>query len=347
MPGTKKVISLTISAALLASMATLTGCGTANHNVRTNATRYNTQSTHHLDGVNRYGLDGVNRLDGTNRLDGVNRMDGVNRYGVKSNGINGVPLNENANRTGHPVRNLQVDRNLSKRISEMPDVKSATVLVGERHAYVAVSLKDQGNGTGVGTPGHNGTPSTNIGRNGNVPSVNGVTGTRGDRTTGTTTPGMTDNGLTGTGTPARRDDGLYGTMGTGSYGMIRGLADGTRTDGARTDGTRTDGTTVEGARTAYEPSALTEDVKSRIANKVKQFAPSIEQVYVSANPEFIKHTTDLSRNVQNGHPVRGLSNQLVDVLERVFPTHAAGTNHPTLNTPTRPQNHTPAPMNHR
>ncbi|WP_226001826.1 YhcN/YlaJ family sporulation lipoprotein [Paenibacillus sp. BJ-4] len=331
MPGTKKVISLTISAALLASMATLTGCGTANHNVRTNATRYNAQSTHHMDGVNRYGMDGVNRIDG------------VNRYGVKSNGMDGAPLNDNTNRAGHPVRNLQVDRNLSKRISELPDVKSATVLVGERNAYVAVSMKDQANGTGVGAPGVNGTDVGAPGANGteryrNAPSVNGVNGTRGNYTTGTTTPGMTGNGVTGNGTPARRDDGLFGTMGTGSYGMLRGMTD---------NNNRTD-TTIEGARTAYEPSAMTDAVKSRIANKVKQFAPSIEQVYVSANPDFIKHTTDFTRSVQNGHPIRGLSNEMVDVIERVFPTPAAGTNRPMLNTPpTRPQNHTPAPMNHR
>ncbi|ALA43636.1 MULTISPECIES: YhcN/YlaJ family sporulation lipoprotein [Paenibacillus] len=320
MPGTKKVISFTISAALLASMAALTGCGNADHNVRTNSTRYNAQSTHHMDGVNRYG------------------MDGVNRYGVKSNGMDGMALNENANRTGHPVRNLQVDRNLSKRISEMPDVKSATVLVGERHAYVAVSLKDQANGTGVGAPSVDGTPSANsIGRNGNVPSVNGVNGTRGNRTTDTTTPGMTDNGVTGNGTPARRDDGLFGTMGTGSYGMLRGLTDNNRAN--------TGNTTIEGARTAYEPS---DAVKSRIANKVKQFAPSIEQVYVSANPDFVKQATDFTHSVQNGHPIRGLSNEMVDVIERVFPTPAAGTNRPMENTaPTRPQNHTPAPMNHR
>ncbi|AIW41365.1 YhcN/YlaJ family sporulation lipoprotein [Paenibacillus polymyxa] len=320
MPGTKKVISFTISAALLASMAALTGCGNADHNVRTNSTRYNAQSTHHMDGVNRYG------------------MDGVNRYGVKSNGMDGMALNENANRTEHPVRNLQVDRNLSKRISEMPDVKSATVLVGERHAYVAVSLKDQANGTGVGAPSVDGTPSANsIGRNGNVPSVNGVNGTRGNRTTDTTTPGMTDNGVTGNGTPARRDDGLFGTMGTGSYGMLRGLTDNNRAN--------TGNTTIEGARTAYEPS---DAVKSRIANKVKQFAPSIEQVYVSANPDFVKQATDFTHSVQNGHPIRGLSNEMVDVIERVFPTPAAGTNRPMENTaPTRPQNHTPAPMNHR
>ncbi|URJ44070.1 YhcN/YlaJ family sporulation lipoprotein [Paenibacillus polymyxa] len=328
MPGTKKVISFTISAALLASMAALTGCGNADHNVRTNSTRYNAQSTHHMDGVNRNGMDGVNR----------NGMDGVNRYGVKSNGMDGMSLNENGNRTGHPVRNLQVDRNLSKRISEMPDVKSATVLVGERHAYVAVSLKDQANETGVGAPSVDGTPSANsIGRNGNVPSVNGVNGTRGNRTTDTTTPGMTDNGVTGNRTPARRDDGLFGTMGTGSYGMLRGLTDNNRADNGNT--------TIEGARTAYEPS---DAVKSRIANKVKQFAPSIEQVYVSANPDFVKQATNFTQSVQNGHPIRGLSNEMVDVIERVFPTPAAGTNRPMENTaPTRPQNHTPAPMNHR
>ncbi|MDY8025639.1 YhcN/YlaJ family sporulation lipoprotein [Paenibacillus polymyxa] len=320
MPGTKKVISFTISAALLASMAALTGCGNADHNVRTNSTRYNAQSTHQMDGVNRNG------------------MDGVNRFGVKSNGMDGMSLNENGNRTGHPVRNLQVDRNLSKRISEMPDVKSATVLVGERHAYVAVSLKDQANGTGVGAPSIDGTPSANsIGRNGNVPSVNGVNGTRGNRTTDTTTPGMTDNGVTGNGTPARRDDGLFGTMGTGSYGMLRGLTDNNQAGNGNN--------TIEGARTAYEPS---DAVKSRIANKVKQFAPSIEQVYVSANPDFVKQATDFTHSVQNGHPIKGLSNEMVDVIERVFPTPAAGTNRPMENTaPTRPQNHTPAPMNHR
>ncbi|MEC0182632.1 YhcN/YlaJ family sporulation lipoprotein [Paenibacillus peoriae] len=332
MPGTKKIISLTISAALLASMATLTGCGTANHNVRTNATRYNVQSTRPLDGVNRYGMDGVNRIDGVNRygVDGVNRIDGVNRYGVKSNGVGGAPLNPKTNVTGHPVRNLQVDRNLSKRLAELPDVKSATVLVGDRNAYVAVSLKDHANATGVGTPS-----ATSTQHYRNAPSVSGVNGTRGGYTTGTTTPGVTD-GVTGYGTPARRGDGLYGTMGTGSYGMIRGL----------TDGTRTDGTTVQGARTAYEPSTLTEAVKSKIANKVKQFAPSIQQVYVSANPDFIKHSTDFARSVQSGHPIKGMSTQLGDIIQRVFPTPAAGTNRPTTS-PTRPQNHTPAPMNYR
>ncbi|ALP37788.1 hypothetical protein ASL14_17915 [Paenibacillus sp. IHB B 3084] len=312
MPVTKKVISFTISAALLASMAALTGCGEAdNRNVRTNNTRYNAQNT---------------------------QMDGMNRFGVKSNGMDGMRLNENANGNangnGNRVGNLRVDRSLSNRISELPDVKSATVLVGERNAYVAVSLNDQGNGTGVGTPSVNGTE-----RNRNVPSVNGVNGTRGNRTTDTTTPGMTDNGVTGNGTPARRDDGLFGTMGTGSYGMLRGLTDNNRTDNTNT--------TIEGARTAYEPS---DEVKSRIANKVKQFAPSIEQVYVSANPDFIKQTTDFSRSVQNGRPIRGLSNEMVDVIERVFPTSAADTNRPTegsTTAPTRPQNHTPAPLNHR
>ncbi|MGG1652705.1 YhcN/YlaJ family sporulation lipoprotein [Paenibacillus sp. NRS-1780] len=326
MPGTKKVISLTISAALLASMAALTGCGTANHNVRTNTTRYNAQSTHH--------------------------MDGVNRFGVKSNGMDGMRLNQNANGTGHQIGNLQVDRNLSKRISELPDVKSATVLVGNRNAYVAVSLKDQANGTGTGTGagtgagiGTSSVKGTEHRMNTHGMTTHGVDGTRGNYTTDGIAPGVTDNGMSGPVTPPRRGDGLYGTMGTGSYGMIRGLADGTRTDIGRTDGT-----TVEGARTAYEPSTLTEAVKSRIANKVKQFAPSIEQVYVSANPDFVKHTTDLTRSVQNGHPIKGMSTQLADIIQRVFPTPAAGATHPTnesTTAPTRPQNHTPAPMNHR
>ncbi|AET56956.1 YhcN/YlaJ family sporulation lipoprotein [Paenibacillus terrae] len=329
MPGTKKVISLTISAALLASMAALTGCGTANHNVRTNTTRYNAQSTHHMDGVNRFGVKS-------------NGMDGVNRFGAKSNGMDGMRLNQNANGTGHQIGNLQVDHNLSKRISELPDVKSATVLVGNRNAYVAVSLKDQANGKGVGTSSVKGTKHP---MNTHGMTTYGVNGTRGNYTTDGIAPGITDNGINGPVTPPRRGDGLYGTMGTGSYGMIRGL-----TDGTPTDGTRTDGTTVEGARTAYEPSTLTEAVKSRIANKVKQFSPSIEQVYVSANPDFVKHATDFTRSVQNGHPIKGMSAQLGDIIQRVFPTPAAGATHPTDGTttaPTRPQNYTPAPMNHR
>ncbi|MCC3378670.1 YhcN/YlaJ family sporulation lipoprotein [Paenibacillus farraposensis] len=339
MPGTKKIISLTISAALLASMATLTGCGTADRNARTNTTRYNVQNTRPLDGVNR---------------------DGVNRFGARTNGMNVAPLSTNTNVTGHPVRNLQVDRNLSKRISELPDVKSATVLVGDRHAYVAVALKDQANKTGVATPSGKGTTHgmtthgvTTHGVTTDGVTTHGVNGTRGNYTTDGIAPGATYNGVTGYGTPVRRGDGLYGTMGTGSYGMIRGLTDGTRTDGTRTDGahmygTHTDGTTVQGAGTAYEPAGLTQAVKSRIANKVKQFAPSIQQVYVSANPDFVKHSTDFARSVQSGHPVKGLSAQLVDIIQRIFPAPAAGTNRPLLNTPpTRPQNHTPAPLNYR
>lgn len=187
-------IRMSVSAALLLGVVSITGCGTAdtagNTNVQTNSVR------------------GAN--DG--------------RLGVNSvRGGTGV----------HNVDKMEVRQEIADRIAAMPEVRSANVMLAGKSAYVAVTLNDtsaglSGKGTGTyraksSTIPHNygptgvmsGTGRVKIGpngMNGTGAVANGTNGTNGTMNgTVNTIPGSTSTG------PAARNGTLgIGNMGTGT-----------------------------------------------------------------------------------------------------------------------------------
>ncbi|MDO7906956.1 hypothetical protein Q5741_11070 [Paenibacillus sp. JX-17] len=330
MPGIKgsKVLSLSLSAAMMVSMLGLAGCGdrdNGNRNVRTNSVR---------DGVNG-GMEG-----------------GLNRYGVLSNGTDGTNLRgEGAGMT----HNMRVDRRLSQRISEMTDVDTAHVVIDGRNAYVAVTTP--GSKSKANTYGAKSFGANERTRDMGGTRVHGMTGTRAPYTTSGTAPGITGNGtrdlpsrVTDNG-PSDRDRGLYGTLGTGSYGMVRGLTNATRDVGrgvgdiARGAGdvVRGTGNTLErgaenltGRTTApthnmapsnrTAPSSnvvgspndtLPSALKHKISNKVKQYAPSVERVYISTHPEFVNRLSTYSNG--NGSMINEAGSDFTNFMDRIFP----------------------------
>ncbi|KIL34679.1 hypothetical protein SD71_18105 [Cohnella kolymensis] len=52
-------------------------------------------------------------------------------------------------------------------------------------------------------------------------------------------------------------------------------------------------------------SDVAADLKDRIANRVKSMSPSIENVYVTANPDFVTRMKSYAQDIANGHPLRG------------------------------------------
>lgn len=70
---------------------------------------------------------------------------------------------------------------------------------------------------------------------------------------------------------------------------------------------------------------VTADLKDRIANQVKAMSPSTENVYVTANPDFVTHMQNYARDIGNGHPIRGLVDEFNSLVGRIFPA-ASGTN---------------------
>ncbi|BBI34999.1 YhcN/YlaJ family sporulation lipoprotein [Cohnella abietis] len=65
--------------------------------------------------------------------------------------------------------------------------------------------------------------------------------------------------------------------------------------------------------------ALTDAVKDKIADQVKALSPSVENVYVSSNPDFTGRMRGYANDVKQGHPIQGFLAEFNALVERVFP----------------------------
>jgi len=65
------------------------------------------------------------------------------------------------------------------------------------------------------------------------------------------------------------------------------------------------------------------DVKSRIAERVRQLRPEVENVYVSANPDFVSRINGYIEDVNAGRPVAGLFEELNQIVQRISPVNTA------------------------
>ncbi|GAB1159047.1 hypothetical protein YWY31_50720 [Paenibacillus illinoisensis] len=306
MPAVKKAtaISLSLSTAIFV-MVGLTGCGTStkDNNLQTNSVRHEVR--------------------------------GINRYGVESNGMDGIRAKSYRM---HNVTDLKSSDELAKRITEMKEVKSARVLLTDRNAYVALRLTDGHAGKVESQANHNGQSSTLNGTtrnhtNGTMRSksmnqdlggmrVHAGDGTMSPYTTSGIAPGLNTGSATDR-SHMGNDRSIYGTMGTGSFGMMRGL---TNTGRERTmsdghNGMKSEGQGV-GQRLDSSDDNTSEEIKGKVAAKIKQFAPNVENVYVSANPEFVDHVESYAKDIRNGKPVSGMIDTFQSMVERIFPTNA-------------------------
>lgn len=64
-------------------------------------------------------------------------------------------------------------------------------------------------------------------------------------------------------------------------------------------------------------------VKENIANVVKKEAPNCNNVYVSANPDFVNRMNEYNKQATAGQPIAGFANEFQEMVYRLFPTNAA------------------------
>lgn len=64
---------------------------------------------------------------------------------------------------------------------------------------------------------------------------------------------------------------------------------------------------------------ITDEVKDKIANIVQSVDNDIDNVYVSTNPDFVNMVNDYADDVNNDRPIRGMFDELGDMIERIFP----------------------------
>lgn len=345
MPGTKsKIVNLSLSAALLAGMIGIAGCGygTTKNNVRTQSVRNN-----------------------VNRNYDVNSLSDGNRLFSRSAG----------NGQDHRIRSLRYSPALSNKVAQLGDVQTAHVVVTDRDAYVAVTLHGN-NAVRGNTAGHTttygmrstgiGTGTTNVGGPGNNGLAGGLTGpnatgglfgtrnnnwfgmgtnptgtgTAGYGTTGYgTTPGFGTTGTTGYGTTGT----VPGTMpnGTGNMG-ISSLNRGGGTTTIYGTGPRTGVGTFNGVGTGrYNVNGTVTDnvpqhVKDRIAHVVKQTAPHIHNVYVSGNPDFVTSMGNYATQSRGGGTLNNVIGDFQTMINRIFPGRAGTMTGPNGYVPTGP-----------
>jgi YhcN/YlaJ family sporulation lipoprotein len=104
------------------------------------------------------------------------------------------------------------------------------------------------------------------------------------------------------------------------------VADNIADDVARLD--RIDASTVMlMGRTAYVAvmfdkdydGGMTNKIKDQVSKRVRQTDPSVDRVFVSANPDFVSQMGDYAQDIRNGRPVAGLMDTFMEMVERTFP----------------------------
>ncbi|OKP92949.1 YhcN/YlaJ family sporulation lipoprotein [Paenibacillus sp. P32E] len=324
-------ISMSVSAALLLGVVSITGCGTNNtasdKNVQTKSVR----------GIHD-GRLGVNSMK-------VNAFDKMEMSRELADRIAAMP----------EVRSANV----------VVAGKSAYVAVTLDEASGGVHAKSYGNTAGIGGPtgmiagngrtsGRTTTGTTGMndangmtGNNGlsGTAGMNGTPGMRGSRTG---VPGMTGvggsiNGMSGTlstgtgtvgGTGTAKPGGYAGNGGNGIMSrsnmtdgrVLRndidrsmGTAAGTRTitpysTNGMTNGTHNTGTLAN--------DTMTRELKDKIAAEVRRYDQNIDNVYVSANPDFVERTNFYAQEFRAGHPLRGFAHEFSTMVGRIFPTRS-------------------------
>ncbi|MFC0418354.1 YhcN/YlaJ family sporulation lipoprotein [Cytobacillus solani] len=66
---------------------------------------------------------------------------------------------------------------------------------------------------------------------------------------------------------------------------------------------------------------LTRVVERKIADQVKAVDQEIDDVYVSANPDFYDRMTSYSNDIRNGEPMEGLFEEFTESVRRMFPSN--------------------------
>ncbi|WP_339295846.1 YhcN/YlaJ family sporulation lipoprotein [Paenibacillus sp. FSL W7-1279] len=314
-----KALNLTVSTALLLSMAAVAGCGNANDG--------NTTRTNNVD---------------SGRI-----------------GVNSERNNQNVRSTQqHDLTNLKYSKTLSKKVSDISGLGTAHVFVTNRNAYVSLSRDGMntnninGRVTGMSTGANRATDRTLTGTN-TTNVRNRTFGTSGTGSVGllqgmaNDTRRAVDNttGL-GTGLGRNADNRGFGVNGTTTNGGFGGsnynTLNGTRTNGLMgtngTNGTTNDthmGTGINGVPygtynnnnmgiMSNNREEVPQHVRQEITSKIRKTAPHISQVYVSTDEDFYQHANRFGTDGNAANTVGTLTRDFGTWINRVFPLNLGG-----------------------
>ncbi|MDE1433715.1 YhcN/YlaJ family sporulation lipoprotein, partial [Bacillus licheniformis] len=64
---------------------------------------------------------------------------------------------------------------------------------------------------------------------------------------------------------------------------------------------------------------VTNELKEKISKKVKATDNNINNVFVSANPDFVDRMRNDGDRIQNGEPIQGIFDEFGETINRIFP----------------------------
>jgi|SRR5690625_1837232 len=127
-----------------------------------------------------------------------------------------------------------------------------------------------------------------------------------------TTMDNRNDSLTNQGTNRQQDRNQTTPVRDGNIQQNEGLTKDRASDRDRTNNRGTN-------RTHDEGQELTDDVKNEIERIVKDVDSNIDNVFVSTNPDFADLTNNYINDFNSGKPVRGMFDQMGNMIERIFP----------------------------
>ncbi|GMK37664.1 hypothetical protein PCCS19_07180 [Paenibacillus sp. CCS19] len=276
----------------------------------------------------RYDMMGNRIMSKRFANDQMNEMNRVNGLRQNSNNLVGI----------HDNYRMEMSQNIADSLASKKLVKSAQVMLTNHNAYVAVSLHDgvspggsntmQRSSLGLGSNGYGSkplpsTPSPGASFNGTMMNNSDIdrTGHLGYRVMGLSNKKNAYKGASGMNGVRNFSE----SIGTGMTGSPRYGTYNTNTNNYRpyaNNNMYNDGSLYHarsGGAAANADMQLTEQVKNSIAAEVKRMAPSVDHVYISANPDFVDRMNGYWNDVKAGHPIQGFIAEFNAMVDRIFP----------------------------
>jgi len=210
-----------------------------------------------------------------------NTRDGMNNDRLTQNVENNnrfPKTNDNRRSTDRTNNRYEMSDKASERImTEIDEIGQAYVLISDKNAYVAATLRDSDN------------------RRDGKPEVNKNRKQSKDKT-------------------ARTNDNLDNDRSARAD-------DKTKDELPRTSDDANDRENMgrDMKNNNNQGDELSDDVKKKISDIVKDTDDNIDNVYVSTSPDFFNLSNDFADDVENGHPIEGFFDQIGNMIERVFP----------------------------
>lgn len=295
-----KALHLTVSTALLLSMAAVAGCGNTDGNVRTNNAgnngRVGVNNTRNQTAAGQHDLTNLKYSKQlSEKVSNISGAGPAHVFVTDRNAYVALPLHNQNGGTG---------------------TGAGTGLGGTGGAGTGMGMGGTGTGTGMGggmTGGTGGTTGMGMNRN----NIGGTTG-NGANDTGTVglLRDMTTNRTTDT-----RGFGVRGTANGGGFGGTGfDTMNNTRGNGLMgTNGARTGGA-ANNQGTQHE---VPDHVRNEITSKIQKTAPHIKQVYITSDPAFYQHSAGYANN-RPDNTTGTLAHDFGGWINRVFPMNADG-----------------------